>query len=395
MFNFDKMESSGKPVTEEQKPAPEAESGSEENNNNAGAQNQEQGSQGAAETDEEKAAREQQEAAKSAEQQQQSSGAGAGLTDEEKKAEEQRLAEENANKIKTEALAQLFKRFGVNSEQELDAKLNPVVETDEEKKAKSEIYTASLNKFAVEQKIFTNEELVAFENMRNAPDDKLVFSAFEKEYRELNKDRKSEDGNIDPVTDDEVRDKFNELYHIDSESAALKNIGKKNLETAAKAIREPLLQKYQDIKEEFDEDSARRAAIPKFKEFIKGVVSTMTPDKIELEDGVVFDLGQVDKDAIEKMLITNPEFENFRQNGATDEQRNRLQKEIFKEVLYNNYKQMAKVVGDVRYDQGQKAGAIGGNKPFDEQQRNSSSGAAANAIDEKENTRIAKAFAGV
>jgi len=168
-------------------------------------------------------------------------------------AEEKRIADEKVAQdasieaIRKEERAKFLKEMGVESEDELKAKLNPTKpKTPEELAAEANIYNASLAKFAVENKVFTNDEWLAVQNMRKAPDADLVFQNFAHEYKEQNKDRKLGDA-ADPVTDEEIKDKFNELYHVDSDNKALKEQGEKNLALKAQSIRGPLETKFNDI----------------------------------------------------------------------------------------------------------------------------------------------------
>lgn len=295
-------------------------------------------------------------------------------TDEQKKADSEKAEKEAADlkekEISDKALKALFDRHGVKSEAELLEKLNPKVETEEQKTAKQEVYTAALNKYAVENKVFTNDELSTLSNLKKMAPEELVFNQFKKDYSDLYKDRLDEDKKPQPVTDDEVRDKFNELYQIESEDSALKQKGAKNLELAAKSIIAPLEEKLADTKAVFDEENRKTAALPEYMKFVKSALADYVPKELTFGEGdnsVKVVLNNTDLAAIEQLFVKNHHFNDFLEKGGTEEQRAQFEKEIKKEIYYQNIDAIAKVVGDVRHGEGLKAGAIGAKKPFEEQ----------------------------
>lgn len=312
-------------------------------------------------------------------------------------AEAKASEDKKANDIKQNALNDLFKKYGVKSEAELAAKLNPQIETEEQKKQKAEVYDATLNKYAVENGVFTNEELSVLSNLKKMAPADLVYNQFKKDYQELYKDRVDDDKKPIPVTEDETRDKFNELYHVESDDKALKEVGKKNLELAAKNLIAPLEEKFNDVKAVFDDENRKTAAIPEYRKFVKDAIDTFVPKEFtfgEGENAVKVLLTNTDKDALEKMFVKNHYFDDFLQNGGTAEQRAQFEREIKKELYYQNIEAITKVIGDVREGIGLKKGAVGAKAPFEEPK-----GAAAHAVDENKFTpeelaAIRKGFGG-
>lgn len=266
-----------------------------------------------------------------------------------KKLVDDKTTQDAANKkLLDDAKAEFLKSMGVNSEEELRAKLNPKKpKTDDEIAQDREIYATDLAKFAVKNKVFTNDELLTYQNMSKMPDSDLVFKEFEANYKEANKDRKVGDEK-DPVTADEVKDKFNELYHLDSENKALKEQGEKNIGIKAKSLRQPLEEKYNDIKEIYDDEQAQAQAVPEFKKFFQGVLNKAIPESLTYGEGdnkTVVGLDKLDKLEFEKNMIASigdREFAEFRKGNGSPEQRARIEKEITKELLYQNHEAIAK-----------------------------------------------------
>lgn len=299
--------------------------------------------------------------------------------------EQKDTEDKKANDIKQNALNELFKKYGVNSEAELAAKLNPVIETEEQKKQKAEVYNATLNKYAVENGVFTNEELSVLSSLKKMAPADLVYNQFKKEYQELNKDRVDDDKKPVPVTDDETRDKFNEFYHVESDDKALKEVGKKNLELAAKSLIAPLEEKYDDVKAVFDENNRKTASLPAYTKFVNSALDEFIPKELTFGEGentVKVLLNNTNRDALEQMFVKNHYFEDFLQNGGTAEQRAQFKREIEKELYYQNKESIAKVVGDVREGIGLKKGSVGAKAPFEEPK-----GPAAHAVDENAFTK--------
>jgi hypothetical protein len=302
--------------------------------------------------------------------------------------------------MKQEMRQQFLKDLGVSSEEELKAKLNPAVpESDEQRAQKAEVYNANLAKFAIEQKVFTNNDWLGYHNMMKMPDNDLVFKDFEASYKELNKDRQV-DGNPDPVTSEEIKDKFNELYHLDSETKALKDLGEKNIKVRADAIKGPLQQKYDDIKAEFDQDVKERQAIPGFEAMMKDVLQKSIPDKWEFGEGeekVTFDLTKADKKAIEKSLIDEigtKEFSEFVKGNGTPEQRERIARAVEKELVFRHYKDVERTAYSVGKDAGKKIGAQGSQQRFTEPSKTILQSKSVE-ISDADNQKIAQSFASV
>lgn len=320
-------------------------------------------------------------------------------------AEEKRIADEKVSQdaaieaIRKEERQKFLEEMGVKTEEELKAKLTPTKpKTPEQIAQEQEIYNISLGKYAVENKVFNNDEWLAYQNVKKAADPDLVYQNFAAEYKEANKGRLIE-GQPDPVTDDEIKDKFNELYHVDSDNKALKDQGEKNLALKAKAIRDPLESKFNDIKEIYDNEMAQKQAVPEFRKFVQGVLSTAIPDKLEYgtgDDKVIFDLSTLDKKAFEQSLfdtgLMQKEFQDFLQGKGTPEQRARIEKEVVKELLYRNHTEIAKENFKAGISKGTKTAAPGSKAPFVDPEKRIQQPAKVE-VTPADNQKVANAFA--
>lgn len=318
---------------------------------------------------------------------------------EDKKAADLETKNAEIEAIRKETRAQFLKDMGVGSEEELKAKLNPAkAKTPEEIEAEAQIYNADLAKFAVTQKILNNKEWLEVHNMRNATDHDLVYNDFATTYRELNKDRVDEDKKADPVTDDEIKDKYNELYHLDSDNKVLKERGEKSIELQAKAIRQPLETKYNDAKLIYDDEMAETRAVPEFKKFFQGVILANIPDTLEYGEGdskVVLGLEKLDKEELEKYFIKeigDREFTDFRKGNGSPEQRARIEKEVRKEILYRYDKEIAKRAYENGESAGTKKSAPGANTRFIEPNKQGQQSRSI-TISEADQAKIAKDMA--
>lgn len=320
---------------------------------------------------------------------------------EEKKIADEKLSQEAAIEvIRKEERQKILAEMGVATEEELKAKLTPTQpKTADQLAQEQEIYNISLGKYAVENKVFNNDEWLGYQNIKKAADPELVYQNFAAEYKEANKGR-TLDNQPDPVTEDEVKDKFNEFYHIDSDNKALKEQGEKNIALKAKAIRDPLETKFNDIKEIYDGEMAQKQAVPQYRNFIQDILKTAIPDKLEFgtgDDKVVFDLSTFDKDAFEKKTLfengfLQNEFQEFLKGKGTPEQRARIEREIKKEIFYLNQEAIAKENFKAGISKGTKTTAPGAKAPFVEPEKREQQ-AKKVEVTAEDNQKVANAFA--
>lgn len=273
-------------------------------------------------------------------------------------------------KIKAEARRDFLKEMGVNTEEELKLKLaGPAKElTPEEQAAKDEQYNANLLSYATKNNLLKTEEFVSLVNIKKAADADLAYADFASEYKALNKDRKDEDNNPNPITEEETREAFNQLYHVDSQDETLKKIGEKQIKISADQKRNELEQKFNNAKESFDDWSFRDANSKPFINFISTSVKEAIPTKLEFEgqDGVKinFPLDAVDAKEIEKIFINNAAFDEYLEKGASQPAKEQIAKTVEAFLFHKHKDAIIKTVRDISYEAGVKKGGVGAAAPF-------------------------------
>lgn len=286
----------------------------------------------------------------------------------EKLATEQK--EQETAKVRAEIRKEFLKEMGVNTEEELKAKLaGPAKElTPEEKAENDEKYNANLLSFATKNKLLNTDEFVALSNLKKASDTDIAFGNFAAEYKELNKDRKDSDNNPNPVSDEEVKEAFNQLYHIDSQDDTLKKIGEKQLKLVADQSRLALESKFKDAKETFDDYNFRASNDKPYRNFVSESVKSAYPEKLEF-DGVEgskinIPLDKADIKEIEKLFINDGAFEDYLANGATQSAKEQIAKTVQAFLFHKNKDAIIKTVRDTSYEAGVKKGSVGAVAPF-------------------------------
>lgn len=280
-------------------------------------------------------------------------------------------------KIKADARKEFLKEMGVNTEEELKLKLaGPAKElTPEEKLAKEEQYSANLLSYATKNNLLKTEEFVSLVNIKKTADTDLAYADFATQYKDLNKDRKDEDSNPSPVTEEETREAFNQLYHVDSQDETLKKIGEKQIKIAADQKRNELEQKFNNAKESFDDWSYRDANSKPFISFITTSVKEAIPQSLEFEgnDGtkINFPLDTVDVEEIKKLFINNAAFDEYLDKGASQPAKEQIAKTVEAYLFHKNKDAIIKTVRDISYEAGVKKGGVGAAAPFTKEPKQS------------------------
>lgn len=287
----------------------------------------------------------------------------------EKKTSDEKAAAENIEKIKNEARAEFLKSFGVKTETELKEKLNPTVaDTPDQAKAKEEQYTANLLNFATKENMFTASEFATLQNLKHTSDNDLAFNYFSEQYKEINKDRHIE-GVASPVTEDEIKEAFNQQYHITSEDPGLKSIGEKQIKSAADAKRSDLEAKYNEAKATYDDYAYRDKNSAPFINFVNKTITDSIPTQLKVtgKDGVEINIpiSNVDIKEIEKALVNDKTFEDFLANGETAIAKEAISRTVEVYLWSKNKETILNTVRDVSYDAGLKVGKVGATAPFD------------------------------
>lgn len=297
------------------------------------------------------------------------------LTQEQKdtKANEAKIQQEKEAAIITKAeqtvLDKVLKELGVKTIDELKTRIPAKPETDEEKAEREQNLKANVAQFAVKNKMLTMDEITSLENMKNMEKRDLAYLNFAKDYKETHKGRLGEDQKPVPVTEAEIEDSFNDFFHINSENAALKKAGEKQLEQFADTMLSATEAKYKDALETYQEFEAREAFFPVFDNFMKEVVANV-PAELSWNIGdnkVVVATDKMDKVAIKKLYTTDAAYDAFYNNKGDQPTRDALQKEFNERLVAKNIDSILAIVLESGKDLGRLEGSdVGAKAPFDE-----------------------------
>ncbi len=278
-------------------------------------------------------------------------------------------AASNTEALKAQAQKELLESLGITDLDALKAKLKDP-ETPEQVAARQLEYNKKLQLWAIEKGVFTPQDFVEVDRIKDSPDHDLAYESFASEYLAINKDRKDTDGEALVVSPEEIEEAFNEYYHIESDNQALKTKGEKSIASRANEIRAGVVDKFEQAKLEFNEQEERRVNVPNFQKFIKTTLDSAIPAEIVLNEGdedtkVVFSLKDVDRAAIEKELMNNPLFERFHTEGATPELIKEVSEKIQKDYYWANRSKINAELYEKAVGHGMKKGsAVGAEAPF-------------------------------
>lgn len=262
-----------------------------------------------------------------------------------------------AEELKKTATEELLKQAGVSSVQELMDRLKPKVElTEEQKKEAAAKYEVNLNKYAVENKVMTLDEINALNNALAATDEQLAFAQYEAKFREAKKD----------ATPEEVRQGFNLFYHVEATDESLKNAGAQAIKERADAVRNALSDKKNVAKEAFDDHARRSSMIPGYKQTIQSAIKEYVPEQLEFpsgdgDDKVVFKLTDPKlKVELEKFLVGEETFDEYMKEPGSQQVKTLLKDKIEGYLLLRNKDLIIKSAYDAGIQKGRKSGSNAG-----------------------------------
>lgn len=284
----------------------------------------------------------------SSQQQQNSGGEESGAQTQEQIDAATKLESENnakladAEKIKSEATAELLKKFNVGSIEELEEKLGKTGEqklSKEEQDKADELYEANLRKFAIEKDLMKSDNFDQLKTLKSKQDADLVFEGYLADWKEENPDVETEEDILEMAKSD-----FEKEYKLNSDKESVKAKGIAKLAKAAAEIRNPLEESFNDAKGQFDEHTDIVTNFPKYVKGIEGIVTSVVPEKIEwfkTKDGeedipVEIDFPEDDrKEIIDKVTkrMQSPETYKLFKEGKLEEIKERV--EEYSEYLVN------------------------------------------------------------
>lgn len=261
-----------------------------------------------------------------------------------------------AEELKKQATEELLREAGVSSLEELKEKLKPKVElTEAQKREEAEKYEVNVDKYAVDNKVMTLEEIKALNNALKATDEQLAFAQYEVKYKEANKD----------ATPEQIKQAFNLFYHIDATDETLKAAGAEAMKERASAMRNTLASKREMAKEAFDDHTMRSSKIPGYKQTIQSALKEYVPEQLEFNSGdgddkVVFKVDPKQKTDLEKSLVGEETFEAYLKDGNSQQVRLLLKDKIEGLLLLKNKDLIIKTAYDAGVQKGTKQGSTTG-----------------------------------
>lgn len=257
-----------------------------------------------------------------------------------------------------------FEKYGVKSQEELDALFNRATqtpETEEQKKEREQRYQADLDHFAVAQNKLSREEILKLETLNSKGAEDIAYEEFARSYKETHKE----------ASDEAVRDEFRSFYNLDSENAALKSQGQAAIERLAKDVKAPLQSKYDEAKRLFDTSQTLTQQKPLFETTVKKAVADAVPQRLELYKGdtdelsIGFDIPATEIDEVEKALLNDEEFRRFRNTEDKQQASTFIRETAANIVKMRNFDKIIATVRESAYAQGLKAGSTtGAEQPF-------------------------------
>lgn len=282
----------------------------------------------------------------------------------EKKATEDAAEQKKIDDAKKTYEAELFKKFGVTSMEELEKKMKgpDAPETEEQKRERETRERANIDHFATSNKIMTREEIVQLENLNGRTNEDVAFEHFSKGYRAAHPEEKSEDT---------IRAEFRNFYNLDSPNAFLKSEGEKNIERLAYGVKAPLQQKYDTAKERFQKGMESTSKYQKFEKFVTTEVAQAIPKRLEIVKGdspelaIGYDIPASETEEIVKLLMNDEEFNRYVRTGDEQQARTFLKENVSNIIKLRHWDKIIDTVRDAAINQGKKLGSTtGAEQPF-------------------------------
>lgn len=201
-------------------------------------------------------------------------------------------AEEQAklDALIAEQKAEWLKGLGFTSEDEINIlkeKVNNIPETPEQIAEREAANARELLAFAISNNHISAADVNAIETLKASTSDELAYNAFKTKFIEGNKGRFLEDGVTPfPVTEQEIKDEFNNFYHINSDSKFLQDRGREMIEDVAASIKSGPEQKLEIARQKFENHKHLTVNLPAYQNFIKQNVSeVLATDTLVVKNG--------------------------------------------------------------------------------------------------------------
>jgi hypothetical protein len=270
--------------------------------------------------------------------------------------------------ISKEIEAELLKKFGVTTIEELQAKVTPppAALTPEQIKREADVLRASVQEYGVRNLNMKPEDFSEMDNIQALSDKDVVFNEFKKGFLEDNKDNpdfKDKDLNA------EAEYHFNELFHVNSENESVKSHAEKMIAKTAAGLREQTNSKYQEAVEKYQGYQQFRTNLSGFKGVVQAQLSSLPKEMvfdIDGENKVTFALDKIDHKKLESYLVNDSNLNLFAQKGG--QEAGKHMGELIKQyIVLEHHGDMVNTAIKTAHDVGVKKGGIGAKAPFKEE----------------------------
>lgn len=276
-----------------------------------------------------------------------------------------RLTAEATINAKAAAETEFLKRFGVDTVEELDNKLNtPAALTDEQKKRQADLHRNEVMNYAVKELAYSPDDFTKMGRLEQMTDNDLVFERFNQQWLIDNKENPLFAGK-DLVA--EARYEFETLFHLKAENERVRQTGEQSLKLTADQIRNEAKNAWEAAELGYQNYQQVRSDVSLFKKEVLNSIGTSLPKEMEfkLADGgtAKFQLDKIDKKGLEDYLRKSPNFDAFIKAGKKDFQPF-LNNKIQEYIAINHYKDMIATVDKTSHDAGFNKGSVGARAPF-------------------------------
>lgn len=227
-----------------------------------------------------------------------------------------------------------------------------------------ELEKVNFRKFAVERELMKDDDFTRFDTISKKQERDLVFERFANEQKEDNPE----------ITDDEIKEAFDDEYKLNSENEKVKARGMARLQKEASEIKNPLESAYKNAKSNYDEERSIEKQVAPYKKFIDELIVENTPEKLTLyktKDGeeeitVDVELSKADREELAKTFINPKTFRAFLDsNGKLDDIKPKLAQKINGFLKQKYFETALSKSFETGHGRGVlKGSSVGANNPF-------------------------------
>lgn len=270
--------------------------------------------------------------------------------EEEQKVKAQQELDRLSSKKATEQVSVLLKKYGFETEEELQEFLESskkLPKTDEEKKKEADLYASNLNSYAIQEGLMKLEDINKLNKLTAEDDEVLVFEQFADEIREEILEDMPEDASEQQI-EDRIKEEFDKAYPLGSSNKKARERAEARLKKAADEIRQPLQSSFNSAKQKYDDELSVRNEYPQYQKAMKSVLDSSVPNKFTFYQGkegdeeVSVDIEVTEEvrneilDTVRKNIVDKPETFLAHKKGQKED----LKKAVEENVEYLLWKKL-------------------------------------------------------